>query len=311
AQGGVPDIKGYMAAHPPARWNPAWQAVLPSNTGLSGNQPGITFTIANPTPSQSLALSGFLYPGQDVNLAVRTQPNWNVNSGNYTIYPGLAQTFGEFHFYPEYRTSKTGDSPDSPASHALNCSNDAGSYGYGTYWMPTATLKAISARPGNVVGKAFTQAEMDQRALNCTTFAMFAAFCAWDGGQLVTEDVMTHVVSGRLGPDGDCKNGINMTTDAAEACYSVWYVPSGSNADDSGRIAPPGRVAADVIKIANTDEGWYDLKGNLLEVVVKANDRFNYAGRGIGYASVTHHLAQVMTPRHKSGSFGARCMRLQ
>ncbi|MBN9167964.1 MAG: hypothetical protein J0I07_43945 [Myxococcales bacterium] len=303
AQGGVPDIKGYMAANRPARWHLAWEAVLPSNTGL-GNQPGVMYTIANPTPAQSQPLSGFLYPGQDVYLSVRTQTSWSVSSGTYTIYPGLAQTFGEYHFFPEYN-------PEYAASHALNCSNEKQSYGVGTYWMPTATIQAISAKPPeNVTGRAFTQAQMDQRALNCTTFAMFAAFCAWDGGQLVTEEVMQHVVNGRIGSAGNCTNGINMADDSSKACYAVWY-EAGSDADDSGRIAPPGRIAADVVKIAPSDEGWFDLKGNLLETVVKSNDRFDYKGYGLGYASVTHHKAQIMTPRNKGGSFGARCMRLK
>jgi hypothetical protein len=309
AQGGAPDIKGYMAAHRPARWNLAWEAVLPSNTGIN-NQPGVTYTIANPTPAQSQPLSGFLYPGQDVNLAVRTQSGWNVMSGSYTIYPGIAQTFGEYHFFPEYKAN--GDDPSYAATHALNCSNELKAYGVGTYWMPATTIQAISDKPASQVpGRAFTQAEMDKRALNCTTFAMYAAFCAWDGGQLVTEEVMQHVLNGRLGAGGDCTGGINMTTDGTEACYNIWYEASGSTADDSGRIAPPGRIAADVIKIVAADEGWFDLKGNLVETVVKATDRFDYKGYGLGYSSISHHKAQIMTPRHKGGTFGARCMRLK
>lgn len=298
---GVPDIKSYIAARRPARWNLAWEAILPSNTGL-GDQPGVTFTVTTPTPSEMAPLSGYLYPGQDVNRKVRTQ-SWDVASGTYTIYPGIAQTFGEPHFLPEHEGNA--------ATHALNCSNEEGSYGFGTYWQPTSTLKAISSNAGSVSGKAFPQATMDRQALNCTTLAMFAAFCAWDGGELVAEEVMQHVLDGRLGPSGECAGGINMTADSGAACYKVWYVPSGSSADDSGRVAPPGRIAADVIKIAPTDEGWFDLKGNLFETVVQSDDRFNYMGHGLGYGSVRHHRSQIMTPRFKSGSFGARCMRLK
>ncbi len=304
AQGGAPDVKTYMSTRRPARWNLAWEAVLPSNLGPN-NQPAVTFTIANPTPAASQPLSGFLYPGQDVNLSVRTQGGWNVSSGSFAIYPGIAQTFGEQHFFPEY-------TPEYAATHALNCSNELGSYGLGTYWQPAATIQAMSVKPAaEVPGKAFSQAVMDQRALNCTTFAMFAAFCAWDGGELVTEEVMQHVVGGRIGGAGNCTNGINMAADGSTACYSIWYEASGSTADDSGRIAPPGRIAADVVKIAATDEGWFDLRGNLLETVVKSNDRFDYKGYGLGYGSITHHRAQIMTPRHKGASFGARCMRLK
>ena len=115
---------------------------------------------------------------------------------------------------------------------------------------------------------------------------------------------------GRLGAFGECANGLNMTADAGSACYDVWY-EAGTSADDSGRIAPPGRLPNDVIRIGTADEGWYDLKGNLLETVVQSDDRFTYKGYGIGTSSVAHHKSQIMTPRHKTASFGARCMRLK
>jgi hypothetical protein len=62
---------------------------------------------------------------------------------------------------------------------------------------------------------------------------------------------------------------------------------------------------------AAADEGWRDLKGNLLEPVVLPNDRFDFCGLGLGYSSVIHHRPQILTPRMKGGSFGARCMRLK
>lgn len=305
AKGGIPDVKGFMAAHRPERWNPAWEAVLPSGSGLGGDQPGLSYSISTPTPEEHAATSGPLYPGQDVNAALGGF--WgNILDGVYTIHPGLVQTFGETHFFPEY------ENPDA-GYHALNCSNDKGSYGFGTYFLPVDAIRALSGKPADQVpGKAFSREEMDERALNCTTLAMFAAFCAWDGGQLATDAVMEYVTAGRLGGAGDCADGVNSTMDAADACYMVWYQPSPSaDSDDSGRIAPPGRVAADVVRITPEDEGWFDLKGNLVEAVLTSTDGFSTVGRGIGYYSISLHQTQIMTPRYKSGSLGARCMRLK
>jgi len=314
------DVKSYMAAHRPARWNMQWEAVLPS--AYYDNQPAVVYQIKNPTPtpaqSDPLGLYGYLYPGPDVvpgklyNLDASP-----MTVGSLSIYPGIFETFGEQDFFPEY----TADSAYG-ATHNLNCSNAAGSYGFGTYWLPA----------GGNINRGFPQADMDSRALNCTTNAMFAAFCAWDGGQLVTEDVMTYVVGGttwspsagggsgytctgatcRIGaPGADC-NGYNLKSDSAGACTALPpYEGNGTTTDDSGRIFPPGSIAADVVRIVNTDEGWYDLKGNLLEMVVSADDRFAYNGYGIGYASITHHRGQVVTARFKEGSTGARCMRLK
>jgi hypothetical protein len=338
ANAGVPNVKGYMAAHRPTRWNLAWEAVLPAASGLElddENSPDypqeVDYTVANPTRAYNAAdaldptyaLQGYLYPGQDVYQVVGSTEggNWQDRSGTWTIQPGLAQTFGEYHFFPEYYANPASNAfhdDGYAASHALNCSNDAGAYGWGTYWQSLADLKAISYNPDNVAGKGFTQANMDTKAANCTTTAMFAAFCAWDGGQIATQDVMQNVMSGRIGSGGNCTGGINMTADGAHPCDGndgfalVWYEDSSTTGDDSGRVAPPGRLANDVVKIVQADEGWYDLKGNLVEVALKSDDRFMGIGYGLGYSSVLdHHKTQQLTPRYKSGSFGARCMRLK
>ncbi|MCL2779328.1 MAG: hypothetical protein FWD73_15140 [Polyangiaceae bacterium] len=330
-RGGVPDIKSYMAANRPARWNLAWEAVLPS--AYSGTQPGVTYEIRNPTPSQanSGALFGNLYPGADVvpsQYGVWNTPStgaYAVMNGPQTIYPSIVNTFGEQTFFPEYPLNYTIQPypPDYAVSHNLNCANNPGSYGFGTYWLAQS-------------GKQFPQSEMDMRALNCTTNAMFTAFCAWDGGQLVTEDVMTYVVNGTTWPSGSCAGingkacrigsaggdcvGLNLKSDSIGACLNLdpYYSPNTNNdMDDSGRIFPPGRLAdsknpvIDIVQINAGDEGWYDLKGNLMELVVSKDDRFAYNGYGIGYSSITNHRGQIITARFKEGSMGARCMRLK
>ena len=79
----------------------------------------------------------------------------------------------------------------------------------------------------------------------------------------------------------------------------------------ASRVAPPGRVAADVVRINPNDEPWRDLKGNVLEAVLKADNAFDYRGYGLGWGTIQHHRNQILTPRMKGGSFGARCMRFK
>ncbi|MCL2779330.1 MAG: hypothetical protein FWD73_15150 [Polyangiaceae bacterium] len=329
-RGGVPDIKGYMAAHPPARWNSAWEAVLPS--AYFDTQPGVTYEIRRPTPTtpngaDSGALFGYLYPGPDlIPGTFYIYGSMSPTVGQYTIFPSIYDTFGEGSFFPEY-------SDQNAVYHNLNCDNKSNSYGFGTYWLA----------PSGDINRQFPQSTMDKQALNCTTNAMFAAFCAWDGGQLVTEDVMKYVVDGttwspKSSHGGSCTANkgkvcridvafpdcpsnadctcINKRSDSGTpgpcSNLSPPYQASGNTADDSGRIFPPGRIAADVVRVGDAvDEGWYDLKGNLLELVVSNDDRFAYNGYGIGYSSITHHAGQIITARFKEGSMGARCMRLK
>ena len=70
-------------------------------------------------------------------------------------------------------------------------------------------------------------------------------------------------------------------------------------------------MPADAIKLADGDEPWMDLQGNLSEGVLRADGRFHFRGLGLGYASTQAHRTQQTTPRMKSASFGARCMRFR
>lgn len=67
------------------------------------------------------------------------------------------------------------------------------------------------------------------------------------------------------------------------------------------------------MRINAGDEPWMDLIGNLEEITLRNTDdpavRFRYKGYGHQYGSITHHRNQWTTPRGKSGSIGARCMR--
>jgi hypothetical protein len=316
AQGGSPDVKAFMAARRPARWLAAWEAILPSSNA-NGTA---SYTITNPTVDLA-------YPGPDKFRVNNTQPSWSLNTGNYSVLTGLFFVLGSAHLFPEY--SAPTDPTDYPATHNLNCGNESDSYGYGTYWFDAQTVAQYSGG----VGKKFTKDEMDEKALNCTPFGLFVAFCAWDGGQLATSQVFDYVAGGpwpvsdvgvplSSGPPprlakgamncgGD--NSIVTFSDGTSSCPAVYYYPNdeGVTFDGSARIAPPGRVPGDTVRLNPGDEPWMDLIGNLQEAVLLSNDTFGTRGYGAGWGSSVHHRNQQTTPRFKAGGVGARCMRVK
>ncbi len=319
ANGGTPNVKAWVAANRPTRWNVGWEEVLP--TGFFGS--AVDYTIANPTVNP-------LYPGQDQWAAFYPgNTNWSIVSGNYAIDVGLNFALGSSHFFPEYNE-------DYAASHALNCMNGEGSYGLSTYWFDADTVKTYSGG----IAKFFSKDQLDEKSLNCTPFALMAAFCTWDGGQLATAEVVDYVtgntvspvyaaagsgsMNGKLAPGAsNCgastalgENSLITYSDSGTPCYAYYYPyddPTNTY-DGTSVIAPPGRMPADAIRKNDGDEeAWMDLIGNLQEAVFKAGEtsRFDYRGFGNGYSSITAHKVQEMTPRMKGGSFGGRCMRFK
>ena len=114
------------------------------------------------------------------------------------------------------------------------------------------------------------------------------------------------------GPGG---NSYITYSDGGTPCFPYFYPNDNGQAfhDGSSRIAPPGRMPADVISKSVGDEPWMDLIGNLHEAVFKAGDTqlFDYRGYGHEYGSILYHKLQQSTARGKGGSFGGRCMRFK
>lgn len=309
AVAGAPNIKAFMAANRPARWVNGWENALPA----SAEGQTESYAITDPTTDP-------LYPGPDRYLLNRTQSSWGVNTGNYTFQPGLYVSLltPGAGFFPEYYAGAGWPNAEYAATHNQNCSTTVGSYGYGTFYLPDNVAMAYTGGR-----RYFTQDQMDVKSLSCATFAMMAAFCAWDGGQLATQEVWDYVSANgsRITVNGQtpsCSNGINSGGDGTTRCDGIaqplvyYYPPDGGNTfDASARIAAPGRVAADLVELSPGVEGWRDMKGNVLEAVLKADNTFDYRGYGIGYGSVVHHRNQISTPRMMAGSFGARCMRFK
>ena len=312
------NVKAWIAAHRPSRWNTDWDNVLPqANFGSPA-----AYTVTNPT-------SNLLYPGQktyDDYPKPSNQP-WMVASGPQTLDTGVFVSLGGAHFYPEMIGQTGSLGTDYGASHALNCANGPGSYGYSTYWFDNATVSTYSGG----TGKYFSKNVLDEKALTCSPFGLLAAFCAWDGGQLATAEVMDDVtgntvspvystgfMNGKLAP-GNSSNcgggGLPYVTysDGSMPCGYFWPEDGGQQYDGSNRIAPPGRKEADTVAKNAGDEPWMDMIGNMHEAVMKDGEtkRFDFRGYGHENTSILYHRMQYTTPRGKSGSIGGRCMRFK
>ncbi len=340
--GGVPNVKGYTATHRPSRWYTGWENDLPQDNINSMS----SYTIKNTTPA-----ANYMYPGQDQFLAnhpTQASNGWWIGtvagaygagtSVDFTVDTGLYFSLGAMSNFPEYFSTSVvgGGSPPGPdwksstysVYHSQNCSNQDSSYGVSTYWFD----EKIIIVPGSTHGKYFTKDQLDEKTLNCTPNALFAAFCAWDGGQLATAEVMDLISNNTVSPvyDGgypngkylpgqsQCGNGLISYSDGGpSACYSYFYPNDmGNTWDGSSRVAPPGRIPNDAMTLNGAPMGtepWMDMIGNMMEVVLKKNEtqRFDYRGFGTEYGSITHHKNQQTTGRFKGGAFGARCMRFK
>ena len=69
-----------------------------------------------------------------------------------------------------------------------------GSYGHPTYFVPTGVHQKNGVNTNgtvNITGDNYTrwisQDLLDEKPLNCTTYILFAAFCAWDGGEVISD----------------------------------------------------------------------------------------------------------------------------
>lgn len=344
---GVPNVRQWvmdnLVGKPDLRWNHSgggdpfatvgqernWTRWLPSNTGGRYNDPNDANWEANWNANtvtmfvdKRQAYQTLLNRNYAAQMAPNNTPAPGTNDGTPT-YSNVGTHYifgvGGFYFY----------------THGHNCDSVTG---YPTYWYPNDVQSYAQGAGPRLLSKD----DLDRRALNCTPPALFAAFCAWDGGELVTEKVLAAVTNvphaGRAVPASGAGRGrlaeraanslvISWGSDASESPYNnahMYHVPS--DGLDAARIAPPGRMPQDKVE---WDEGnvhygpWMDLGGNLTEIAlleesargVNWRDALEFAGvhyDGIGTASARAGSdKQARWPDFKSGRVGARCMRFR
>jgi hypothetical protein len=170
--------------------------------------------------------------------------------------------------------------------------------------------------------------------MNCIPAAVLAAFCHWDGGQLATDEVLDFVTGAAptLGFTAGCGtrcaplNQVQATSDSGSDTGVVYYYPYyAGTTEGTSRVASPGRVTTDVVRINAADEPWMDLHGNMHEIVLDVtggtfNDRFGIKYRGLGYTSAraggnggspASTTGRYNWPEYKAAYSGGRCMRFK
>jgi len=296
--GGKPNLKAWVAANTPPIWNASWNMFLPAQ--VEGDT-----------------------------IVVPHNPSNNTEAAPWNRDAGLSFQFnGQLFVYV----------------HGHNTNNSAGSYGFPTYWLPPDVMVkngGLARRDAIVNGKVFLAKDyLDVKSATAIPNAILAAFCHWDGGQLATDEVLDFVTAsppslangngcgtqtGGVTTGGRCAPlaSVNATSDSGQGANLPYYYPYFADpqptSEAASKIAAPGRMTADVVKLnAGDAEGWMDLHGNLEEAVLDVTGatftgNFGLKYRGIGYNSsraLTNPTA-LKYPEYKAGYTGGRCMRFK
>ncbi len=199
-----------------------------------------------------------------------------------------------------------------------------------TYRLPDA------ANTGFGDPQYYTQAFDDDRAVNCVTAYIIAAFCAWDGGHMPTRQQIDYLWTGALpwgvtpaagynaanpmdpmGAFGTAAYTNGTTKPApiplvdlawANYNYNYWGGASIINTDYSIYIAPPGRFPA-----GNGKYGHSDLGGSVFNATdinganVYWSRSGSWQGHGIPFTPVNMNINPPAT--NKYWAMGGRCAR--
>ncbi len=190
---------------------------------------------------------------------------------------------------------------------------------------------------------AITLAELDDKSMNCLSSLMYAAFCAWDGGYLQSQDAVGAAYGPARWPWGDSpvtsldsnnrpqiigssmvgnyNFGVSGLGDTKRPAYNwpaldpgIWPL------DFTPLIAPPGRFAADIASRSRPGQpSWMDMGSNMLELAQREGamvGRFGSSWEGhvfprgwdVNSVSTNTIVPELMD---KYGKIGARCMRIR
>ena len=166
--GGAPDVRAWIVANRPQIWDDAWNEFLP--TGYEG-----------PTKLIARRLLG----------DVRIEDGTGSNGPGVILPPAKDQTKNlgvNYQFGSEVYVDL----------HGTQCGVWKDAYGFSTYWYPADILDRDEQRPRqdglDAAGNTIAAKDLlDVKSMSCITNAMLAAFCAWDGGQLATGEVLDFV----------------------------------------------------------------------------------------------------------------------
>lgn len=212
-------------------------------------------------------------------------------SGSYGASPKILHLFPDVDRFGAHSLTAHMETDIDNYGGIRGCYNGNGSGSAYTYWMD-ATHKADFGLPAH----ALARIESDKKSLNCAMPIMYAAFCAWDGGELATladyRDAWTQAYpwgAANIGrpkynwcngpynqggfmcqcstlnpnPPADCPAG-----GFAGTISGMFYeYPKGINLDNDREplIIAPGRMVEDATALKGDGESWMDLYANLAE----------------------------------------------
>lgn len=257
-----------------------------------------------------------------------------IKATNYPYLPDRDN--GQIVYVPPGNTDMGLESQLGPTSYVRGwsttgtsgCSHVAGGYGHRTYYTDAAFAASFNEVPRDPTMKDV----LDEKSMNCTTPIMFAAFCAWDGGYLVSQEAIAAAYGPHRWPWGaapatvderiaelhfytNFNNGTSGfgATKAPTYLFPVRDYATFAN-DLSPVIAAPGRFATDkslVRPFAGSDESWMDLGGNMLEWSTTAGEYFGWTGSSFEGHYQSRNWTNPVVHIDKYGKAGARCMRLR
>lgn len=256
---GKPDVRRWIAEHRPAIWNPAWDVFLPSD--FEGGEITIARRLlGDPRPEDSGDPGP---PGPGVVLPPETDQVKRL---------GVNYQFGS-EVYVDL--------------HGMNCGVWNGAYGSPTYFYPPDVLNRDGQLPRadgvDARGETIAAQELlDVKSMNCIPNDMLAAFCAWDGGQLATDEVLDFVTA------------TPATLGNVSGCGSQYDNHGDLGANRFDRTVQTGGACAPVIQINATFDA-----GDALPVPNSPLNTHNYHFPDLG--GVTHDKAwQISAPGRAS-----------
>ncbi|MEA2747980.1 MAG: hypothetical protein QOI41_2123 [Myxococcales bacterium] len=197
-------------------------------------------------------------------------------------------------------------------STSQGCFNGTSAFGANTYYWDGATLRAHFA---GHVDRRFTQAQYDEKPMNCGAYWMYAAFCAWDGGRMPTEAEMNEAWGTANYPWGTATFTFPLDN-AHQGPYGweatanyfnknnffFYHFPDyGDGADEAGYIAAPGRFILDkTTNVSANGESWLDLGANVMEMA-----RYRAGNNTFCDFSITNAPGDVTTTACKDTDTGA------
>lgn len=259
--GGQPNVKRWIQEHRPAVWSSAWDTWLP--TDWEGGEVIVPRRLlGDPRPEDEGSTDP---PGPGVILPPPTDEPRSL---------GVNHQFGS-EVYVDL--------------HGMGCGVWPNAYGSPTYWYSPEILARDSQLP-RADGRGFNgetipaRELLDVKAMNCIPNDMLAAFCAWDGGQLATDEVLDFVTKtpASLGNTSGCGSQYDNHGELGRNVFT--------NTVQTGGTCPP------VIQINATFDA-----GDALPVPDSPLNTHNYHYPDLGGA--THDKAwQISAPGRASSS---------